>query len=90
MTEDKYMNRELENRVADAGTYYHGMRQLLDSPEMPEEVRKSAGHYALALMAAHEHDAVARLPDMHPKVLRKLINYALEQTPIKGIEEPKK
>ena len=90
MPEGKYVNTELGDRLNDAGTYYRGMRQILEGPEMPEDVRKSAGHYALALMAAREHDilpATDRHIAMHPRVLQMLIKYALGQTPLKDMPE---
>jgi len=93
MTEGKYMNKELEDSLRDAGTYYKGMRQLLESPEMPEDVRGHAGHYALALMAAREHDALPKTDQynaMHPRVMRMLISHALAQTPLKDIPEERR
>lgn len=90
MTEEKYMDKELEGRIKDAGTYYQGMRQLLESPEMPEDMRKSAGNIALALMASREHDALPQdhqRGSMNAHVLRTLVAYAIRQTPLKDVPE---
>ena len=90
MTEEKYMNKELEGRINDAGTYYRGMRQLLDSPEMPEDVRKSASNIALALTASREHDTLPQdhqRGNMNAHVLRTLVAYAIRQTPLKDVPE---